>query len=66
MSTSKPVQKTIVFEDPKAPGTNNVAAVVTFSSAKLVKGSNYFELRDGNDKTVVHLTWPSTLKPREI
>lgn len=66
MSASKPVSRTILFEDPKIPGEDKTVAVVTFSAAKMVKLSNYFDLRDDEGKTLVTVTWPSTLKPREI
>lgn len=66
MSESKPVVKTLVFDDPAAPGEDKNVAVATLSAMKLVVRGNYADLRDAQDKTVATLTWPTKYKVREI
>ena len=63
---TKPESKTLIFYK-DAPNDEQVElGVITLNGVKLVKCSQYIDVRDDKDQLVATLTWKSTVKVREV
>lgn len=65
MSDTKPATRALLFFDSKSATPEQCVATVNVSAAKIVRNSNFLDLRDDKNATVATLTWPSTYRVKE-
>lgn len=66
MSNAKPATRALMFYDPKGADPEKCLATVNVTAAKTVLVSNFLDLRDANNATVVTVTWPSKYRVKEV